>query len=337
MAAQFIATRLQLPPRSGYNAAIMSRTHWKTWFWICALLGVRSAFAADDATRASVWIDVYDGEPVAYAAVIDDLASARVVYLGERHTVERHHAMQAKMIADLAQKGVPLVLALEQMESFQQPALDRYNRGEIDFDHLAEATGWSKRWHNYRQYRPALEAARKCHAPVVALSAKSETIRKVVRSGGVDRLDPDTRKELPAELHLHDPLYEKLLGLEIMVHVAATPERLRPMFEAQMARVEAMASGLAAYLGSEQGRGRTAVVLCGSGHVTYGLGTADRLRRRMPGIRDRIVLLSESGDVRLSPAEKAAARPVEITHQQLREIDRPIADYLYVVGLAGGQ
>ena len=91
---------------------------------------------------------------------------------------------------------------------------------------------------------------------------------------------------------------------------------------------------LARYLNSPEGRGRTAVVLCGEGHVSYGLGTAARVRRRMPGVVDRIVLLSESGDVELSPEERAAVRDVEITHQQLRAIGRPIGDYLQVRSLA---
>jgi hypothetical protein len=49
----------------------------------------------------------------------------------------------------------------------------------------------------------------------------------------------------------------------------------------------------------------------------------------MPGLTDRILMLSESGDVELSPAEKAMARPISITHAQLQELGRPLGDYLY--------
>ena len=91
-----------------------------------------------------------------------------------------------------------------------------------------------------------------------------------------------------------------------------------------------MAATLADYLKSEAGTGRTAVVLCGTGHVAYGFGTAARVRRRMPDSVERIVVMSQSGDVELSDAELAASREIEITHEQLRQIGRPIADYLYV-------
>ncbi len=116
----------------------------------------------------------------------------------------------------------------------------------------------------------------------------------------------------------------------MMVHVSATPQTLRPMIEAQIARDEAMAEALATFLESEQGRGRKVLVLCGAGHVAYGLGLPTRVRRRLPDIKDRIVLFSESGEVRLSPEEKAQARAIEITHEQLRELRQPIADYLWV-------
>jgi uncharacterized iron-regulated protein len=282
------------------------------------------------AQRASLWIDAYQGEPVEYDEVLADLATARAIYLGERHTLERHHEMQAKILTDLARKGLPLALGLEQMESSQQPHLDRFNRGEIDFQQLAESTHWSKRWQNYQQYRPILEAARRWKTPIVALNAKSETIRQVMHGGGIDRLAPEARKELPAIVQVEDPPYEKLLSLQMKVHVAATSQTVRPMIEAQIARDEAMAEALATLLKSEQGQARKVLVLCGAGHVAYGLGLPTRVRRRVPGITDRIVLFSESGESRLSPEEKAQARAIEITHQQLRELCRPIADYLWV-------
>ena len=283
-----------------------------------------------DTERSSLWIDAYQGEPLRYQEVLDDLATAGTIYLGERHILPRHHHMQAKILADLAQRGLPLALGLEQMESAEQPHLDRFNRGEIDFAQLATATRWPQRWQNYEQYRPILDAARQWKVPVIALNAKSETIRQVVRSGGIDRLPPAARKELPENMLVDDPLYVKSLSLQMMVHVAATPERLRPMIEAQIARDEAMAQALAAFLASAEGRGRKVLVLCGAGHVAYGLGLPARVRRRMPDRKDRVVLFSESEEVRLSPEEKAQSRPIEITHEQLRELRQPVADYLWV-------
>ncbi len=291
--------------------------------------------AADEGQdgRSSIWIDLFRGEPLSYEAVLDDLAGVDVVYLGEYHNVRRHHEIQRRIVADLARRGRPLVVAMEQLESFQQPDIDRYNRGEIDFDQLAEAIEWGRRWGNYKQYRPIVEAARKANVPILALNARSETIRHVARSGGLDRMDAKARSELPTDIWLDDPAYRKRLSLQMMVHAVANPETLRPMIEAQIARDAAMASALCSYLKSEAGRGRAAIVLCGAGHVSFGQGTAERVRRRLPELKERIVRLSASSDVKLSPRSRAVARPITITHEQLRKIDRPIADYLYVTSL----
>jgi len=287
-----------------------------------------------DAQAGGVWIDVYQGEPLRYEELLQDLATADVVYLGECHTLQRHHEIQARLVSDLAHRGAPLALGLEQMESSRQLQLDRYNRAEIDFEQLAEATAWPKRWPNYRQYQPILDAARKAQAPVIALNAGAETIRQVVRSGGIERMPPQARQQLPAQMQLQDPVYEKLLSLQMMVHASAAPETLRPMIEAQIARDEAMAQALSAFMKSDSGRGRKMLVLCGSGHVAYGQGMPTRVRRRLPGIRDRIVLLAQSGEARLSPEEMAQSREIEITHEQLREIQQPVADYLFVKPVA---
>ena len=127
-----------------------------------------------DTSRCSMWIDDCRGEPVRYETVLEDLATADVIYLGERHTVERHHDLQAKIVRDLAGKGIPLVLGIEMMEKPNQPALDKYSAGEIDFDTLAKETHWDTRWSNYEQYRSVLEAAKAAGAPIVALNAKAE-------------------------------------------------------------------------------------------------------------------------------------------------------------------
>ncbi len=293
--------------------------------------GAAAADAAPETGRCSMWVDPYRGEPVPYESVVDDLAGVRVVYLGERHRLVRHHAMQARIIADLAARGRRLVVGLEQLEATRQPLVDRFNAGELDFEQLAEATDWAKRWPNYEHYHPILYAARKAKAPVLALNAQPETIRQVARGGGVAQLAPELRAQLPKEMVLDDEPYARLLGIYMHVHLAATPERLRPMVEAQIARDEHMADVLARFLRSLEGKDRIAVVICGVGHVSYGLGMPARVRRRLDDGSDRVVVFSESGDVQLTPEEQAVSRPITITHEQLRAMGRPIGDYLYVV------
>lgn len=293
-----------------------------------ALLGVLlcGTLRAGDPPRASLWIDAVGGEPVAFADMVEDLAGARVIYLGETHTVPRHHKAQREILEALAAAGKPLVLALEQIEAHQQDEVERFNRREIDGEGLAKASDWGKRWRNYADYLPILQLARDRGIPILALNARAEIIRKVGR-GGLASLPAEERATLPAEIQLQDAPYEALMNLQLAVHMAFDPAKLRPVFEAQVARDETMAERIAAAL--SRPNAPTVVVLCGSGHARYGLGIPERVRRRVAGVQDRIVILAQSGELKLTESDRKQMRETRVTHQQLRAFGRP-GDYLLV-------
>jgi hypothetical protein len=65
-------------------------------------------------------------------------------------------------------------------------------------------------------------------------------------------------------------------------------------------------------------------------HFAHGLGVPSRVRRHEPELTDRIVLLSESGDLTLTEHEKRISKKINLTHQDLRFLNIPIADYIHV-------
>lgn len=293
--------------------------------------------AADHNTRshgrAVLWVDAVRAEPVDVEDMLDDLKDARVIYLGEVHSIPRHHQAEREVLEALVKQG-KMVLAMEQFEWTAQTALDRFDAGTIDLKALLRETDLAKRWPGYTNYVPLLEMAASHKVPVLALNAKAETIRATSR-GGLAGLGARQRAELPQEIQLSDPTYERLLNQTLSVHMAFDPARLRPVFEAQVARDETMASRLAEFLNSPAGQGRSALVICGRGHCEFGLGMPERVERRIPKIAQRILLFSESGDLHLTENERKQAREIEISHQFLREIGRAPGDYLQVVERAG--
>lgn len=276
------------------------------------------------------WLDLYSAEPIEGEALIDDLAAAEVVYLGETHSVDRHHALQTWVIEQLAARGVPFFLAMEQAESFHQNQIDRYNDGDLTFEELLAASDWEQRWSNIRDYQPLIEAAHRVGAPIVGINARAELIRAIGR-GGLEGLSRAQRRELPHELWLGDPAYRRLLKLQLPVHAGMSEEMLDRVCDAQIARDATMATEIVRFMESERGKGRIAVVIAGSGHVNFGFGAPDRVRSLRPGVRDRIVLFTVSGDLTLSPEEMAMAmaEAVTISHEDLRALGRPVADYLH--------
>jgi uncharacterized iron-regulated protein len=282
---------------------------------------------------AELRLDLNRGDEVSDDDVLADLATAGVVYVGEAHTIPRHHALQLRLLQELFLKKVPLVLCFEQLEARDQAAVDRYAHREIDFAAFARAIDWPKKWTNYTDYQPLCEFARAHQIPIRALNAPADTIRAVSRGGGIARLAPELRAQLPTEIFTDDPVYERLTNLELSVHMAMDPAKLRPVFEAQVARDETMAANLVAgrRVGASAGSPRTAFVVLGSGHMRYGLGTAERVRRRDPGIVERLVLLTDSDQGAMTDAQKAQTREVTISHADRRAIGRPPADYLRVL------
>jgi uncharacterized iron-regulated protein len=282
------------------------------------------------------WFDLVHGDEVSDDDVLADLATAGVVFVGEAHTIARHHELQLDLLQKLFLRKVPLVLCLEQLEARDQPAIDRYNRGEIDFATLAREIDWPKKWANYADYQALCEFARSHRILVRALNAPADTIRAISRGGGLAQLPPELRAQLPAEILTADPIYERLLNLELAQHMALDPTKLRPVFEAQVARDETMAANIVAArrVMAPPDEPRTAFVVVGAGHMRFGLGTADRVRRRDPGIVERLVILTESVQEKMTDAQKAQSRDVTISHGEVRTISRPPADYVRVLPLA---
>lgn len=290
----------------------------------------------NNANRYGFWIDAYKGEPVAYDELISDLAQVDVVYLGERHTLKRHHDIQHKIVSEIISKNKNIILGLEQLEAFQQPIIDRYNRQEITFDQLAEQADWASRWSNYLDYREIVETVHNAGGIVVGLNARQEIVRKVARKG-LDSLTKQERNELPEKIDTSNSSYRQHMNdtMMVMAHVKNNPAMLDRMFTAQLCRDEMMAKILYEAITSSDKENVVAVVLCGSGHVSYGAGIPSRLRCHSSELNDRIVVLSDSGDVVLSGKMRAMSRDVKITHKQLKCFDTPVADYLHVVNLKG--
>ncbi len=288
--------------------------------------------ADKEAGRCMLWVDVYTGESVSFDAMVEDCASSDVVYIGERHGLKRHHELERRLVEALAAKGKALILGIEQMEARYQPALDRYNRDEFDFYRLAVETDWAKRWSNYPDYRPVLEACKAAGGEVVALNADADVVRRVARVG-LSALNERERSELPEEMDLSNREHERLLEMMLPVHIFSHGEALRQMYEAQISRDEKMADVLATRIKKERAEGRStlSVVIGGAAHFSYGLGVPSRTGRRLPGLSSRIIILSESGDLSLGERQRMMARDTGITHESLKFLSRPIADYIHVI------
>lgn len=176
-----------------------------------------------------------------------------------------------------------------------------------------------------------LTLARKRHVPIVALNANDLLVRKVAHEG-LARLTESERREIPEGLEKINPLLDRLLRLRLRVHKAFEKESLDRIVLAQALRDATMAQTVSRFLDSPAGKGRLMLVIAGSGHVNYGFGIPERVRAHNR-LAYRIIMATESGELVLSKEERRESVPIEITHEELRFIHTPIADYLQALPL----
>lgn len=291
---------------------------------ICSCIGLTGCSTVSS-KRASIWVDMRSGEPVVYEALLRDLSGVDVVYLGEKHTLQRHHDVQQQMVEAMSRCGRPVVVGFEMIEKKDQPALDRYASSQLDFEGLAEAIQWSAQWSNYAQYKAIFETARQNRMVLIGLNAPRQIIRQIGRSG-FESLDDSAREQLPEQMNFDDEMYRMHLRDVMQAMPSAMPERMNSMIQAQMTRDEMMAHTLVEYLQANAQRSVLALVICGSGHVNYGMGTARRVADRMPQLRSRIIVMSASGDIHAA-GSVPQMRPF---NESRTEMPVPIADYVYV-------
>ncbi len=291
-----------------------------------AFVDVGFGFNGKDERRSMI-LDVLIGEPVTNEYLVEDLKTADIIFLGEYHTIHRHHLYQKQLINSLLASGVRLAVGMEMFQVNQQPALDQWMSSQMDVGHLKYLLGTY--WNNIDDYKEILLMLRDQEIPLVALNAQDSLV-KAVASKGIDGITEQQRRLIPEGARDINPDNARLLSMKLRVHKAFQHKGLDRIILAQALRDQTMAKTIAAFKGSEAGKERKMVVIAGSGHINYGFGIPERTERLMNDAATRIVLPTESGELVLSEEEKRQSAPIEIKHSDLKFINRPIADYLIV-------
>ena len=114
---------------------------------VLCLVGCSSSMVARDKEppqpRSCVIFDGETGDVLAWPTLLERVARADAVMLGERHDDQMGHLVQQAILEDAP---TPLGLALEMLERDEQSLLDDFRDGLIDqttFQELTESTNLS--------------------------------------------------------------------------------------------------------------------------------------------------------------------------------------------------
>jgi uncharacterized iron-regulated protein len=241
---------------------------------------------------------VYDTRLKAFTdfeTMLADLARADVALVGEQHDDPNTHRLEAAVLQGLMRRGVGVTVSLEMFERDVQPVLDGYLAGTTAEDDFLKA---SRPWPRYAtDYRTLVEMARGHGWPIVAANVPRKYAADIAKTGlaAVSSL-PDPERPLVAR-DLQCPLdaYFDRFAATMSGHPAgegaAADQRamVERYYQAQCVKDETMAESIAASFDRQSGKRGTIVHFTGAFHVDFGGGTAERVRRRMPGRRVAIV------------------------------------------------
>jgi uncharacterized iron-regulated protein len=253
---------------------------------------------------------------IAPEVLLQSLAGTNVVYLGETHDRPADHQAQLAILQALYRQRPNLVIAMEMFQRPFQPVLDRYLVGEITETALREQSQYDRRWgYDWEFYAPILRFAQAQKLPVIALNTPSEITRKVARAG-LESLTVAEQQWIPPRSAIvlgPEPYRQRIRKLYDEIHQGmGNSKGFEQFFTAQVLWDETMAEGIAQSL--QQQPDRLVVVMVGQGHLTYGDGIPNRVRRRLEQTGDRAPV---QVSLLLNPAQDLGQDPT-------------IADYFWV-------
>lgn len=224
-------------------------------------------------------------------------SAARFVLLGEIHDNKTHHAIQARLLSQIAQNGNRPALVMEQFDRDQQRKLDDILKSDASQDDKLKALHelMRKGW-DWPLYEPLLRLALQYGLPVVAANLSREELRIVSRQGFA-ALGAGEEERLALE-RVWTPQRQARLVKDIYDgHCGKVPQHVvDAIAKAQRARDAVMADTMLKF--AEQG----AVAIVGSGHARRDMAVPLYLAARAP----QATLLS-LGMVQLDTVQNPAA------------------------------
>ncbi len=291
-------------------------------FAACTPRSAPQLAAAPSAAQPSTTnLRVYDSKAakfIPFTQLVQTLSRADVVFFGEQHDDPATHATELALLAAIGERRPQLVLTMEMFETDVQPQLDRYLAGSIS---EAAFLAGARPWPQYTtDYRPLVELARIRGWPVVGANVPRRIATAVSRKGlaVLDTMTTSERVFAAKDNSCPKDVYYKNFAEEMSGHgagggppSASDAEAARVItdrfYEAQCVKDETMGASIASAW-TKAGAGALVFQVDGAFHSNFGLGTAERLRRRAPSAKTVVLTAIPVADPATANAKEFAAR-----------------------------
>ena len=236
--------------------------------------------------------------PVTFDALMEDLKTVRIVYVGEQHTNPDHHAVQLKILEDLFQREPTLVLGMEMFDRTYQPILDQWSAGELTNQQFIEKVHWYANWkYDFELYVDILNFVKDHHIPIIAINVPPDIPAKIA-VGGIENLRSWEKEFLPKISHTSNPDHRSYIQTIFNFHNLRGRENFEYFYAAQCVWEDSMAQAIADHLGE-----KPIIVFAGNGHITQKFGIPDRAYALTGASFKTIMPISVGSEAKLHEAD----------------------------------
>ncbi|MFQ3651926.1 MAG: ChaN family lipoprotein [Gemmataceae bacterium] len=247
-----------------------------------------------------------DKKEISFGELIDRLAAAQIVCIGEQHDSRMDHTIQRMIIQALHAREEQLGVGLEMFQRPFQKVLDRYVAGEISEKVFLEDTEYQKRWgYDWNLYAPIVRYCQRNRVALAGLNLSNE-LRGRLSKEGYAKLTPEEKQqigEVDFNVKAHRDYHFESLG-SMHGHGPVPEDQKERMYQVMTTWDEYMADSAVKFL--KERNLNQLVILAGSGHIDRYFGIPDRVKKRLPGGTVRTVRIVTSGDTQAAKDEPQA-------------------------------
>ena len=179
--------------------------------------------------------------PVSFDVLLTDLSSARIVFVGEKHTDPVHHEIQLKVIKELYKTNPDLAVGMEMFDYTYQGVLDQWSDGKLDQKEFLEKTHWYANWRfDFALYKDILDFIKEKKIKLVGLNIPSY-IPSRIRVGGIKNLSIKDKKHLPEKIDTSNTAHRNYVESVYKLHHHKIRKNFDYFYEAQCVWEEIMA------------------------------------------------------------------------------------------------
>lgn len=210
---------------------------------------------------------------ISFEQLLKEIATHRVIYVGEIHTNQEHHKIQLEVIQALFKKFPNLAVGMEMFDHSYQDVLDQWSAGKLDQEDFLRKVHWYANWrYDFSLYKDILDFIKENHLRLVGLNIPGHIPPKI-REGGIENLRDDEKKHLPQQFGLSNTSHRDYVQkvFENHRHHFRGEVEFENFYAAQSVWEDAMAEAVAENLNHD-----VMVVLAGNGHIQFKYGIPDR-------------------------------------------------------------